>query len=80
MATVKQKVTAEEKRWQAENDARTLMEAKMIQSIPGRLTAAAKAAKTMAVTAEKEATAMKNVAKKSKLAKPAKPAKKEKKK
>lgn len=56
------KMTAEDKRWQAESDARTLMEAKVIQKTPERLTAAAKVAKDLASKAEKEATAMKNIA------------------
>jgi len=59
---------AQEKRWQAENDARTLMEAKVIQKTPGRLTAAAKVAKDMAKKASVEAAAMQSIAKTAKKA------------
>lgn len=47
-------------------DARTLAEAKQIQSDPKRLLAAAKAAKTMSEDAKKEASTLKSIARKAK--------------
>ena len=57
------RLSAEEKRWQAEQDARTLAEADVIRKTPSRLTAAAKAAKAMATDAKKQAAAMGKIAK-----------------
>lgn len=56
-------ISADERRWRAESDARTLMEAKTIQGDGKRMKAAAKAAVSMAKEKEKEANAMKAVAK-----------------
>jgi len=60
---VQSKMTAQDKIWQAESDARTLAEATVIKTTPIRLTAAVKVAKTMAETAKKEAVAMRTIAK-----------------
>jgi len=56
-------ITAEDKRWEAESDARTLMDSQVISSDKKRLAAAVKAAKRMAAEKEKEVKAMKGVAK-----------------
>ena len=61
--TMARKLTAEDKRWQAEADAQTLAEADVIRKTKGRLTAAIKQAKVMAVDAKQQATAMGKVAK-----------------
>lgn len=54
-------LTVEEKRWQAESDARTLANAKVITNDPARLQAATNAAQQMADEQSKEAKAMRNV-------------------
>lgn len=59
-------VSPDDKKWQAECDARTLAEAKVIQSDKNRVTAAQKAAKEMSTKMEKECNALKTVAKKKK--------------
>ena len=56
-------MTAQDRKWEAESDARTLMDSQVISSDKKRLTAAVKAAKRMAAEKEKEARAMKGVAK-----------------
>ena len=57
-------MSAQDKKWEAESDARTLAEAKVIAADKARLKAAAVAAKRMADDKMKEARAMKQVAKK----------------
>ena len=52
---------AEEKQWQAENDARTLAEADVINNDPERLEAAQKAAKKMLAEQKRQAEAMEHV-------------------
>lgn len=56
------RMTAEDKRWQAESDARSMAETKVIQQDKPRLNAAKKAASRMATEKQKEASAMKRVA------------------
>jgi len=56
-------VAAQDKKWQAESDARALAEADVIRKTPVRLKAAVKEAKIMAADAKKKATAMGNIAK-----------------
>ncbi len=63
-------ITAQEKKWKAESDARTLAESRVIMEDPKRLTAAAKQAEVMAKEKAQEAKAMAKVATKA----PAKPA------
>jgi len=58
-------LTAQDKRWQREDDARTLVRAEEIKSSPVRMRAAVKEAKVIAKRTEKEAIAMKTVANKS---------------
>lgn len=53
------KMTADEKKWRAESDARTLAEAQKILQDNARSKAAKKAAMTMAKDLEKSATNMK---------------------
>ena len=55
-------ITADDKKWQAQSDARTLADAGMIKGDPERLAAAGKAAEEMAEEKLKEAVSMKNVA------------------
>lgn len=57
------RLTASDKDWMAENDARTLAEAQVIRGDKNRLNKAVKKAKEMASDKEKEAKAMKRVAK-----------------
>ena len=52
---------AEEKKWQAENDARTLAEADVINNDPERLEAAQKAAKEMLAEQKRQTEAMEHV-------------------
>ena len=52
---------AEEKQWQAENDARTLAEADVINNDPERLEAAQKAAKKMLAAQKRQTEAMEHV-------------------
>ena len=52
---------AEEKKWQAENDARTLAEADVINNDPERLEAAQKAAKKMLDEQKRQTEAMEHV-------------------
>jgi len=61
-----QAVPACDRRWQAESDARTLAEARVIISDKKRVTEAAKAAARISIEKQKEAVAMKSVAKKGK--------------
>jgi len=56
-------MTAQDRKWQAENDAHTLVEAAAIKSDKSRTSRAAAAAKKMAVEQQVRATAMKKVAK-----------------
>ena len=56
-------MTVQDKKWQAESDARALVEADIIKKTPGRLQAAKKEAKIMVVKAKVEAAAMAKVAK-----------------
>ena len=60
---VQSTMSKEEKKWQAESDARTLMEAEVVEKTPSRLKAAKKAAKEMAAEKRKEAEAMTKIAK-----------------
>ena len=55
-------MTKQDKIWEAESDARTLMEAKVIQKTPARLRAAILAAKRLADEKKKESEGMKAVA------------------
>lgn len=55
-------IDAEEKRWQAESDARTLAEANVIREDPERMKAAQGAAKKMAEDEREQANAMSKVA------------------
>jgi len=55
-------MSVDEKRWQAENDARTLAEAKVIVKDSERLNAAKVEAKRMADEKQKEVSAMRSVA------------------
>lgn len=48
-------VTAQDKKWQGESDARTLAEVDVIRTTPSRLNRAKQEAKGMAVNAKKEA-------------------------
>lgn len=57
------KLTAEQKRWQAENDAHTLAEAQRIAEDKGRLRMAKGAAQKMASDAAKRAQTLVKVAK-----------------
>ena len=61
-------LSVEEKRWQAENDARTLAEANVIQSDPERLDKAKQAAAKMAEEERARANAMSKVARSKKTA------------
>ena len=56
---------ADERRWRAESDARSLAEAEEINKDPERIKAATEAAKVMAEEKQAEAHAMQNVADKS---------------
>lgn len=56
------KMSTEEKRWRAEDDARTLSEAEAIKRDPARLKAAQKAAVKLAKEAADKAAGMKKVA------------------
>ncbi|MCK5018395.1 MAG: hypothetical protein KAS32_15155 [Candidatus Peribacteraceae bacterium] len=58
-------IAAENKKWQAESDAKTLMEADVISNTPQRKRAAVTAAKSMAAEKAKEAAGMKKVASRS---------------
>ena len=55
-------ISAQDKKWQAQNDAHTLAEAQTIMSDKTRLNAAAKQAVKMAKNSEKKTVAMKKVA------------------
>ena len=55
-------MTAEDKKWQAQMDARTLAEAETVKSDEGRLEAATTVAKEMAEEQIQEALSMKRVA------------------
>jgi len=56
-------MTAQDRKWQAESDARALAEADVIKKTPVRLKAAVKEAKIMAADAKTKAIAMGNIAK-----------------
>lgn len=56
-------MTAEDKKWQAQNDVRTLAEAEVIKGDPDRMKAASDAAEDMAKEKQEEADAMRDVAK-----------------
>ncbi len=56
-------LSADEKRWRAESDARTLAESNVISTDSARLKAAQAAAKRMAVEQERQASSMQKVAK-----------------
>lgn len=60
--TMPPKLTAEQKRWEAESDARTLAEAEVIKQAPGRVRAASTAAKRMADDNQKQADALTKIA------------------
>jgi len=55
------KLTAEDKRWRAESDARTLIEAESIKNDSARKRAAITAAKTIIKEKEKEVKAVKKI-------------------
>lgn len=55
-------ISAEEKEWRAESDARTLVEADVIKSDPERLKAAQEKAKKMVEEKKRESEAMDRVA------------------
>lgn len=55
-------LSADEKKWKAESDARTLSEAEIIKKDESRLVAAQEAAKELAKDSKKEAEAMDDVA------------------
>ena len=55
-------MTAQDKKWQAEQDARTLAEAEVVKRTPIRMRAATKAAKGMAEEERKKAVGMRKVA------------------
>ena len=57
-------ITASDKKWEAEQDARTLMESQVISNDKRRMNAAIKAAKRMAKEKAAESKAMNGVAKK----------------
>lgn len=65
------KISAEEKKWRAQDDARTLMSAEGIKSDSGRLKAAAAEARRIATEAEKVASQKKQHAQKLQPSKPA---------
>ncbi len=54
-------MTADDKKWEAENDARTVAEAAVITADPERLAAAKKVGKPMAKDKEEEAAALKDL-------------------
>lgn len=62
MRTTPRKMSADEKRWRAEEDARTLAEAEAIKFDSSRLKAAKEAAKRMAGEANIKAKAMTKIA------------------
>ena len=55
-------ITADQKKWQAEDDAYTLAQAAKIQKDPARMSAATDAAKRMAEEKREDANAMSSVA------------------
>ena len=55
-------LSADEKKWKAESDARTLAEAEVIKKDESRLAAAQEAAKSLVKDAKEEADSMKDVA------------------
>jgi len=57
------KLTAEDKKWRAESDARTLIEAESIKGDSARRRAAITAAKTIVKEKEKEVKAVKKIIK-----------------
>lgn len=59
------RLSAMDKEWQRENDARTLAEAEVIKSTPARLKGAVTEAKKMAKKSEQDVKAMKRVASRS---------------
>lgn len=60
------KLTAEQKRWRAEDDAYILAQARVVESDVERFNAATKVAQERANALKKEAQAMENVAKRNK--------------
>ncbi len=54
-------MTADDKKWEAENDARTVAEAAVITADPARLAAAKKVGKPMAKDKEEEVKALKGL-------------------
>lgn len=64
MPAIQRKLTKQEQEWQAQDDARVLAQANVIQGDNSRLTKASKAADQMAQEATKQAEAMKRVANK----------------
>ena len=55
-------LTVADKKWQAESDARTLVDAELIKNDPKKMKAAAKAAERMAKEEMAKAKAMQNIA------------------
>ena len=55
--------TKEEKKWEAESDARTIAEAEAIKGDPERIKAAQKAAKEMSEEKQREADALRSLSK-----------------
>lgn len=62
MATTASKLSAQEKKWQAQDDARTLATAEAIKNDAARMRAAKREAKKMAEEQEQQAMAMKTIA------------------
>jgi hypothetical protein len=56
-------MSVEDQKWQAESDARTLAEAKIVNDDPSRLAAATAMAEKLALERAKEAKAMNDIAK-----------------
>jgi len=72
-------ITAEDKKWQAQDDARTLIYAEAIQADKSRRSAAIKEVKNIAKEKKKEMVAAERVAKKKPIKKPVKKSTKKKK-
>jgi len=62
MYNIPAEMSEQDKKWQAEDDARTLSQAEVISKDPERLKLAQEAAKDMAEKKLKEATAMQKIA------------------
>ncbi len=69
VAVTKRRMSAKEKRWQAEDDARTLAEASAIRKDKSRMGMASKAAKSMVKEKADELSGLRSVARKNKRSK-----------